>query len=108
MFFSHTRNRYAHRFRESTDTLSVWFLKTDDNKSIDYLFHELEILPPVNRSGWRAKAHHLCIDDLYDVKYEFKFRGTLLSEWSLEYSVKGPNKDYKLKSLYTRPRKEEI
>ena len=92
---------YAHRYKESTDTLSVWFIKSD-NKTVDYLFHELEILPPEGSSGWRARAHHLCIDDTYDVKYEFRFKGTNIEEWSLAYSVKGPSKDYRIESSYKR------
>ncbi|KAH8815433.1 flavin-containing monooxygenase-like protein [Xylogone sp. PMI_703] len=104
--------RYAHRYTESTDTHSVWFIK-QDNKSVDYLFHELEILPPspppsispegkVSGSGWRARAHHLCIDDTYDVLYEFRFKSSQLEEWRLEYSVRGPQKDYRIASIYRR------
>ncbi|RFU31252.1 hypothetical protein B7463_g5103, partial [Scytalidium lignicola] len=111
MQFSANR-RYAHRYTESTDIHSVWFVK-QDNRSVDYLFHELEILPPsptpsispegkVSGSGWRARAHHLCIDDTYDVMYEFRFRGVQLEEWRLEYSVKGPQKDYRIASVYRR------
>jgi hypothetical protein len=97
--------RYAHRYQEATDTLSVWFIKSD-NKTVDYLVHELEILPhedrPTGRSGWRAKAHHLCINDKYDVKYEFRFKGANIEMWTLGYSVKGPNKDYRIESVYRR------
>jgi len=99
----------VYRYREDTDTLSVWFVKTDDNKRVDYLFHEMEILAPEvkegqgnMKSGWRAKASHLCIDDTYDVEYEFRFKGVNIVEWRQEYSVKGPNKDYRIKNAYTR------
>ncbi|KAF4627547.1 hypothetical protein G7Y89_g10602 [Cudoniella acicularis] len=87
------------------DTLSVWFTKAD-HKTIDYLFHELEFLPtpnpPTESQPWKAKASHLCIEDLYDVAYEFYFKGATLESWSLEYSVKGPAKDYTIKSVYRR------
>jgi hypothetical protein len=73
---------------------------------VDYLFHNLEIIPPTNDADplepWRAKSSHSCIDDLYDVIYEFRFKGVGLEEWSLEYSVKGPAKDYIIKSVYRR------
>ena len=97
-------SRYAHRYTEATDTLSAWFIKPEeDSKEVDYLFHNLEILTPVKRGdGWRAKASHLCVDDTYDVEYEFKFRGVALEEWRLEYSVKGPSKDYKISGVYRR------
>ncbi|ESZ91003.1 hypothetical protein SBOR_8607 [Sclerotinia borealis F-4128] len=103
--------RYVYRYREDTDTLSVWFVKTDDNLGVDYLFHELEILVPEasdeqgsksENMGWKAKSSHLCIDDTYDVKYEFIFHGVNVEEWSQEYSVKGPNKDYRIRNGYRR------
>lgn len=94
--------RYAHRYCESSDMLSVWFIKPESNKVVDYLFHELEILPREEGSGWKVKAHHLCIDDTYDVAYEFRFRGFNLEEWTLKYSVKGPSKDYSIESVYRR------
>jgi len=93
--------RYVHRYNEAKDSLSVWFVKAD-NKTVDYLFHELEILPAEGGSGWRARAHHLCIADTYDVKYEFRFRGVSIEEWTLAYSVKGPQKDYRIESVYRR------
>lgn len=98
-----------YRYREETDTLSLWFVKTDDNLGVDYLFHEMEILVPdaggqqeSRRSGWRAKSSHLCIADTYDVEYEFVFKGVNVQEWRQEYSVKGPNKDYSIKNTYRR------
>ena len=72
------------------------------NKTVDYLFHELEILPTEEGGGWRARAHHLCIADTYDVHYEFRFRGVSIEEWTLAYSVKGPQKDYRIESIYRR------
>ncbi|KAH8665248.1 hypothetical protein BGZ60DRAFT_411052 [Tricladium varicosporioides] len=105
--FSFSAKRsYAHRYTSSTDTLSVWFTKTD-HKTIDYLFHELEFIVPSTPSTsverpWKAKSSHLCIEDLYDVAYEFWFQGTTLKEWCLEYSVRGPAKDYTIRSVYRR------
>ncbi|TVY27389.1 Flavin-containing monooxygenase FMO GS-OX-like [Lachnellula hyalina] len=99
------KRSYVHRYTSSTDTLSVWFTKPD-HKTVDYLFHALEIIPPVSESDpsepWRAKSSHLCIEDLYDVAYAFSFKGVGLEEWSLEYSVKGPQKDYTIRSVYRR------
>ena len=100
-----TPSSYAHRYREKTDTLSVWFTK--DDKSVDYLFHELEIIPPAKGKReqqedepWRAKSSHLCIDDTYDVAYEFWF--VQLRQWTMEYDVKGPQKDYRIRSTFRR------
>jgi hypothetical protein len=97
---------YAHRYTSSTDKLSAWFIKPDD-KTVDYFFHELEFVipPPSSRdpnAGWKAKASHFCTPDTYDVQYEFKFQGVQLKEWIMEYTVKGPQKDYRLRSVYRR------
>lgn len=96
---------YIHRYTESTDTLSVYFSKPD-HKTADYLFHNLEIIPPAPHTPpsepWRAKASHLCVEDMYDVAYEFYFKGVGLREWVLEYRVRGPAKDYVIRSVYRR------
>lgn len=94
--------RYVHRYQESTDTLSLWFIKTDDDKSVDYLFHEVEILPPKGSSGWLGKAYHWCEPDKYDVEYEFRFQGVELGVWKMQYTVKGPKKDYTISTTYRR------
>jgi hypothetical protein len=102
--FSATR-RYVWRYDEQRDALSVWFVKPNDNKRVDYLFHELEFMaPPPEKpeKGWLATSGHLCEEDYYGVKYEFRFRAVNLTEWNIEYSVKGPRKDYTLHGVYRR------
>lgn len=103
MTFRATR-RYVWRYDENKDVLSVWFARTDDNLKADYLFHNLEFLVPEDdgQKGWQAKASHLCIEDLYDVHYEFKFKAVNLQAWNLGYSVKGPKKDYTISGSYSR------
>ncbi|OBT88010.1 hypothetical protein VE02_02921 [Pseudogymnoascus sp. 03VT05] len=125
MQFRATR-RYVYRYAEAEDKLSVWFVKTD-NKTVDYLFHELqmicphptadeqksstphgvdeqnskELVPPRDRR-WKATSHHLCIDDTYDPEYEFAFQGVEVAKWSVGYHVRGPHKDYWIGSVFTR------
>lgn len=121
MAFRATR-RYIWRYDERTDKLSVWFARTGDKfarndpqrdeeqMKADYLFHEIEFIVPEGHEhgdysggrGWRAKSNHLCIDDFYDVKYEFLFNAVNLKEWSLGYTVKGPQKDYTIDGMYRR------
>lgn len=102
--FKATR-RYVWRYDEERDVLSVWFAKPGDAKRADYLFHEVEFEMPVDgqrERGWPAKAEHLCIDDFYDVKYNFAFQAVNLREWSVGYTVKGPKKNYMIRGTYTR------
>lgn len=95
--------RYIWRYDERNDGLSVWFVRPDDQRRADYLFHEIEFEQPVERDrGWRARAGHLCIDDYYDVGYNFAFEAVNLREWSVEYTVNGPKKDYTIKGTYRR------
>jgi hypothetical protein len=95
--------RYVYRYDERRDKLSVWFVKTDDQKRADYLFHEVDFAKPEEEGkGWTATSGHLCIDDFYDVKYQFQFQAINLKDWRIAYSVKGPKKDYTIDSTYTR------
>ncbi|KOS23220.1 Thiol-specific monooxygenase [Escovopsis weberi] len=116
--------RYIWRYNAKRDVLSVWFAKTDDARRADYLFHEVEFNPKaahnadaengqtanvrVDRGGilggegWTAKAGHLCVNDYYDVKYEFVFKTVNLKKWGIEYTVNGPKKDYTIQGTYER------
>ncbi|KXJ96057.1 hypothetical protein Micbo1qcDRAFT_192913 [Microdochium bolleyi] len=108
MKFRATR-RYVWRFDDVTDTLSVWFARTDDSSRADYLFHNVEFITPDKAQrgapapqGWQAKASHLCIDDMYNVQYNFNFKAVNLQDWRLAYTVKGPKKDYTIDGTYRR------
>lgn len=97
--------RYVWRYDEARDVLSVWFVRTDDALRADYLFHEVEFVAPgdeTGKKGWEAKAGHLCVEDYYDVKYEFQFRAVNLTEWKIGYVVNGPKKDYRIDGVYRR------
>ena len=96
--------RYIWRYSEEKGTLSVWFVKPDDQKRADYLFHNIDFLvgEEDDGKGWRATAGHLCIDDFYDVNYEFRFEVVNLRDWRLAYTVKGPKKDYTIDGTYSR------
>ncbi|KAL2136205.1 hypothetical protein VTI74DRAFT_5083 [Chaetomium olivicolor] len=103
----HTTRRYVWRYNERKDKLSVWFVKTGDQKRVDYLFHEVEFVVPnegeePDGRGWQATAGHLCINDFYDVRYEFNFKAVNLRDWRLAYTVKGPKKDYTIDGFYSR------
>ncbi|RDW68554.1 hypothetical protein BP5796_09211 [Coleophoma crateriformis] len=97
--------RYAYRYQTSKDELSAWFIKPADNHTVDYLFHELSFHAPPDsqpNQGWMAKGKHLCEQDWYNVVYEFQFKGVALQAWTMEYDVKGPTKDYRIRSVYER------
>ncbi|KAJ3497732.1 hypothetical protein NLG97_g1678 [Lecanicillium saksenae] len=99
--------RYIYRYDEASGAITVWFAKPDDNKRVDYFFHELEFDDPPasgggHTHGWPAKSGHLCIDDYYNVKYNFVFDAVNLESWVCAYSVNGPQKDYTIHGTYTR------
>ena len=102
--------RYVYRYRESTEQMSAWFVKPEDGETVDYLFHVLDFEISASklfepRAGDTAEhatahAHHLCIDDNYQVGYVFSTQAMDLSSWSVKYTVKGPSKDYVADSRY--------
>ena len=49
--------------------------------------------------GQANEAAHWCDPDQYDVAYQFEDWPT----WTARWTVRGPNKDYGMSSLYTRP-----
>ncbi len=48
--------------------------------------------------GLKPEAEHLCPPDLYRVAYDF----TAWPDWRAVWRVKGPRKDYRMTSRYTR------
>lgn len=96
--------RYVYRYTEASDTLSVWFVKPDDNLSVDYLFHDLAFGPVEKHRDGRCTAHaeHLCTPDYYTTDYTFNFRAIALAGFELRHLVTGPNKDYVAKARYER------
>ncbi|KAH0548647.1 hypothetical protein GP486_007809, partial [Trichoglossum hirsutum] len=100
--------RYVWRYEEAGDKLSVWFVKSNDGMTVDYLFHELEFRGRSvgvdggegfeegvgDGGGWMAIGHHLCEEDDYTPKYRFMFAGTALRKFGVRYQVVGPKKNY--------------
>ncbi|KAJ5032349.1 uncharacterized protein L3040_008955 [Drepanopeziza brunnea f. sp. 'multigermtubi'] len=100
------KRSYVYRYFEERDCIDLWFAK-QDYMSADYFFHRVKFIIPEEEAGpgrpWRAASSHLCIEDMYDVSYAFSFSGATLENWSAEYTVKGPQKDYTIRNVYTRP-----
>ncbi|KAL8725118.1 MAG: hypothetical protein Q9166_007560 [cf. Caloplaca sp. 2 TL-2023] len=103
--------RYVYRYERATDTLTAWFVKTEDNTGVDYLFHALRFVGhdglsnndnvPVN-GVVKASSYHLCSEDHYEPDYVFHLEENRLQDWELAYQVKGPQKDYVTKTYYAR------
>lgn len=105
------KRSYVYRYFEEKDCIDLWFAK-QDYLTADYFFHRVEFIVPdqgveskmrSTKKGWKAVSSHLCIDDMYNVTYEFCFSGATLETWTCEYTVKGPQKDYTIRNVYTRP-----
>lgn len=58
----------------------------------DYLFVSLSFV--ATEQGWLGTACHPCGKDLYNSKFLFALRGVFLDNMRIEYTVKGPHKDY--------------
>ena len=94
--------QYIYQYDEPNDQLEVYFTKRDEVFTLDYLFHQINILPTEPDCPWRAKSNHICTPDNYDVAYEFYFHGVDLLKFKISYEVKGPRKDYSMETTYTR------
>ncbi|KAI4183997.1 MAG: hypothetical protein LQ346_006198, partial [Caloplaca aetnensis] len=103
--------QYVYTYQRTSDTISAYFVKPEDGKSVDYLFHELRFEETSglgslqNRQDEyviRASSYHLCVKDHYTPRYSFHFQKGALHDWKLEYQVKGPQKDYVTEAIYTR------
>lgn len=109
-----TANRsYAYRFQKSANIISVWFVKADNESTVDYLFHEIdftsfdqESYSQMGRPSCLLKANgrHHCVDDDYQANYLFQFCVLQCHEWNLKYVVHGPRKNYIANGKYVRSR----
>lgn len=96
--------QYVYRYQRSTDLITAWFVKAD-GKTVDYYFHTVrfEENSDLRRSeNLQAKDNHLCVEDLYEVQYQFRPRSNILSNWSVQYQVTGPKKDYHTATEYIK------
>ena len=109
-----TYRHYVWRFDTLTQTIDVWFVKADDQKSVDYLYHTLEFPGrdnerPRNANIFEvtASGDHLCDKDNYQVTYNFQIENRSVTRWTSRTTVSGPTKDYVLETTYTRKVKPE-
>ena len=109
-----TYRQYVWRFDTTTKFIDVWFVKADDQKSVDYLYHTLRFSEsnseePGNANIFELTANgdHLCDKDNYQVEYTFHVEDRSVTQWTSRTTVCGPTKDYVLESTYTRKVKAE-
>ena len=109
-----TYRQYVWRFDTITKSIDVWFVKADDPKSVDYLYHTLRFSDsnseePGNANIFEltASGDHLCDKDNYQVKYTFYVEDRSVTQWTSRTTVCGPTKDYVLESTYTRKAKAD-
>ncbi|KAL9042359.1 MAG: hypothetical protein Q9214_003805, partial [Letrouitia sp. 1 TL-2023] len=103
---------YVYRLEKDQDVVSAWFVKPDDNTVVDYLFHQLRFTDQDPRMSGAvdggkgekvfAEGYHLCVEDHYSPFYVFRIASRELMEWSLQYTVTGPQKDYVTYAQYFR------
>ncbi|TCP61898.1 hypothetical protein EV663_10383 [Rhodovulum bhavnagarense] len=75
------RRRYL--WRQAREAVEIFF---DDGR----FFHSIN-------PGPRPRARHVCPPDTYEVGYDF----TSWPAWCVVWQVKGPRKDYRLRSAFT-------
>ncbi|EWC43764.1 hypothetical protein DRE_07382 [Drechslerella stenobrocha 248] len=118
--------KYLYHYDEGNvpdwERVSVWYVKEarDNNNGNSQkvepgsLLHRLDhegllvddgepdmVGEPVSGS-WTATASHECGKDQYDATYDFNFKGGELRDWRLQYTVKGPEKDYSTDTWFSQ------
>ena len=97
--------------------LSLWFAKPG-TEELDYLFHGLIVdgrtsaqCSDIAQEGpaiVQAHGSHLCVEDQYETDYTFTFTHRkagaklALAQWQTVHTVKGPNKDQRIETIFTR------
>jgi Family of unknown function (DUF6314) len=97
--------------------ISLWFTKPG-TEQLDYLFHILAMddqtsgqLSEHSRPGAfviQAHGSHLCVEDHYETDYAFRFMDQgdaaepSLAQWQTIHTVKGPNKNQRIETTFTR------
>ncbi len=66
------------------------------SRDLDVFFDDGRFFHRVPAAG--GAARHWCAPDQYDARYDFSG----WPDWSCLWHVKGPRKDYRLQSVYTR------
>ena len=105
--------QYVWRYHDSSDSVTVWFVKTDGSQTVDYLFHTLSFHKPEseNREHFQqalpfdvtASGHHSCEKDDYQVDHTFRMKSiSVIDQWTAKFTVRGPRKNYIAVSNYTR------
>ena len=81
----------------------TWYWHLCDGEVLEVTYDKARLedyhLVNLERSGacWHGKAKHLCGSDLYSGEYSFNVNG-----FAIIQTVKGPKKDYSVKSVYLR------
>ena len=50
---------------------------------------------------WKAKSNHLCVKDMYNANFRIELDGLAAKRVQMEYTVKGPAKDYVSRTILT-------
>jgi hypothetical protein len=78
-------------FAETDDGFAVFFAETPPR-----LFHRIALIR--QGASLAGGATHLCAEDLYDSRYEFRVDGS----FAVEHRVRGPRKRYMMLTEYAR------
>lgn len=90
---------YIYHYHPQRNTLELFFCKRDNIEMIDYHFLSLHFSRKESSSspllnGWVGKNEHLCIKDLYQANFFFQFHHFFVKNFTIQFDVQGPSKDY--------------
>lgn len=89
-------------YNSLNDSIDINFIK-NSIKAEHFLTLRFNNDDTNQENWWCAESDHWCSPDTYTAKYNFSFSSLNLIEIIIEIICKGPNKDYKTITRYTRP-----
>ncbi|MEO0830046.1 MAG: DUF6314 family protein [Pseudomonadota bacterium] len=78
----------------------TYLWRRGEGLSVKVLFEDGSAFHAISLGRTMPEATHICAPDLYYVTYDFN----RWPSWSSDWRVRGPKKDYRMRSDYVRPR----
>lgn len=103
----YSEQRYIYRLHAQLDQISVWTTHPNNQvaheclQRLDAIIEQPNTIPNHHHYRLQATAHQ-CKRDHYQADHQFYCIDERLDHWLSTYVVKGPKKDYRIESHYTR------
>ena len=102
---------YHYVKNEDTGAMELFFVEDGKraHQFLNLLFEAQSIQPDSSSHTkiddgivvWTARSNHLCVKDMYNAQFRIELNGLAAQSVQMEYTVKGPSKDYVARTILT-------